>query len=35
MTTSKIAFITALGGRTDFIKSLAPDDLDVVLVDIN
>jgi phosphoglycerate dehydrogenase-like enzyme len=35
MTTSKIAFVTALGGRTDFIKSLAPDDVEVTLVDIN
>ena len=35
MPAPKVAFITALGGRTDFIKSLAPDDLEVVLVDIN
>ena len=35
MTTSKIAFVTSLGGRTDFIKSLAPDDVEVTLVDIN
>ena len=35
MPAAKVAFITALGGRTDFIRSLAPDDLEVVLVDIN
>ena len=35
MPAPKVAFITALGGRTDFIQSLAPDDLEVVLVDMN
>ena len=35
MPNSKIAFVTALTERAYFIKSLAPPDLDVTLVDLN
>ena len=35
MPNSKIAFVTELTERAYFIKSLAPPDLDVTLVDLN
>ena len=34
MAPAKIAFVTRLGPRTDLIKSLAPPDVEVTLVDL-
>ena len=32
---AKIAYVTALGDRADFIKSQAPPDVEVTMIDIN
>ena len=35
MAQTKIAFVAALGPRTDLIKSLAPPEVEVTLVDLD